>query len=330
MEVDDTVSNQLIDGLFVGILVEAHHIKCDLFAKLRLDGFRGGEKLVHALFLHDPAHKQEAAHAVILHGDIGILVQIDASAGENLHLLGGDDVFMQEELSVLLVLKEHRSGLPQGAAIHHGHHARQHRFFKRRAEALHIGDIGNALGFAGAAHVDVGLDGIGDDQIRLDLVQHLAVGFQQLHVFEGIDAAAVDLCIDAAKSHSLQIVLVANERRAENDLMLLHQRLHQLLAEAVEHIGMIGCDQNSHFLLSTLCSSPVPPSTTPSPRRAEMAVPKKQRQSKAKLIRRTYSPSSRALSAISNSSRPQICAQPERPGFTSLAPYLSRSASKSS
>ena len=94
VEVDDTVSNQLIDGFFVGILIEAHHIKGDLFAKLCLGGFRGSEKLIHALFLHDPAHKQEVAHAVILHGDIGILVQIDASAGEHFHLLGGDDGFM--------------------------------------------------------------------------------------------------------------------------------------------------------------------------------------------------------------------------------------------
>ena len=37
-----------------------------------------------------------------------------------------------------------------------------------------------------------------------------------------------------------------------------------------------------------------------------------------------------ALYGISNSSLPFICAHPERPGFTSFAPYLSRSATKSS
>ena len=94
VEVDDTVIDQLIDSFLVGILVETHHIKGDLFAKLRLDGFRGSKELVHTLFLHDSPYKQETAHAVILHGDIGILVQIDASAGEHLHLSGGDDVFM--------------------------------------------------------------------------------------------------------------------------------------------------------------------------------------------------------------------------------------------
>ena len=94
MEVDHTVGNQLIDGFLVGILVKAHYVKGDLLTKLCLDGFCSGEELVHALFLHDPAHKQEAAHAVIPHRDIGIFVQIDARAGKYFHLLGGDDIFM--------------------------------------------------------------------------------------------------------------------------------------------------------------------------------------------------------------------------------------------
>lgn len=94
VELDDTIGNQLIDSFLVGILVEAHHIKGDFFTKLRLDGFRGSKELVHTLFLHDSPYKQETAHAVILHRDIGILVQIDARTGEHFHLLGGDDGFM--------------------------------------------------------------------------------------------------------------------------------------------------------------------------------------------------------------------------------------------
>lgn len=168
------------------------------------------------------------------------------------------------KLSVLLVLKEHRFGLLQSAAVHHGHHARQHRLFKGCAKPLYVGDIWNTFGLTGAAHVDIGLYGIGDDQIRLYIIQHLPVGFQQLHILEGVDAAAVNLRVDATQPHSLQVVLMSHKGGAENDLMLLHQCLHQLLAKAVEHIGMIGCNQDFHFLFSFLCSSPVPPSTTPS------------------------------------------------------------------
>ena len=43
----------------------------------------------------------------------------------------------------------------------------------------------------------------------------------------------------------------------------------------------------------------------------------------------TYSPSSLALSGISSSSLPLICAHPVSPGVTSLAPYFSRSATRS-
>ena len=330
MKTHDAIGNQLIHLLFVGVLIKAHHIEGDLLAEFCFQRSGRREKLVHAFFLHNAPHKQEAAHAVIPHGNAGILVQIDARTGQHPYLPVGDDLFIQKELRVLLILEKRRLCLAQSAAIHHRHHRRQHRLFKRRAQPLHVGDVRDAFGLAGCAHIDIGLDGIGNDHVRLKLVQHLPVRLQQLHILEGVDAAAVNIRLDAAQPHGLQIVLMPHKGRAENDLVLLHQRLHQLLAEAVEHIGMVGCDQNLHFLFSILCSSPVPPSTTPSPRKAEMAVPKKQRQSKPKLMRCTYSPSRRALSAISSSSRPQICAQPDRPGFTSLAPYLSRWASRSS
>ena len=71
---------------------------------------------------------------------------------------------------------------------------------------------------------------------------------------------------------------------------------------------------------------PVPPSTTESSRATLDIVPKKHLRSNKKLSLRTYSPSRRAFSGISISSRPLICAHPVSPGFTSLAPYLSRSA----
>ena len=51
--------------------------------------------------------------------------------------------------------------------------------------------------------------------------------------------------------------------------------------------------------------------------------------SNSKLIFWTYSPSNRAFSWLEMVSRPLTCAQPEMPGRTSLAPYLSRSIIKS-
>ena len=80
---------------------------------------------------------------------------------------------------------------------------------------------------------------------------------------------------------------------------------------------------------SSSCSVPVPPSTTPSWSATALMVPKKHLTSSQKLICSTYQPSSFAFSVISSSSRPWICAQPVRPGRTSFAPYLSRSANRS-
>ena len=241
MKTHDTIGNQLIHLLFVGVFIKAHHIEGDLLTKFRFQRSGRREKLVHALFLHNAPHKQEAAHAVIPHGNAGILVQIDARTGKHTYLPVGDDLFVQEKLGVLLILEEHRFCLAQCAAIHHRHHRRQHQLFKRRAQPLHVGDVWDTLGLAGCAHIDIGLDGIGNDHVRLKLVQHLPVRLQQLHILEGVDAAAVNIRLDAAQPHGLQIVLMPHKGRAENDLVLLHQRLHQLLAEAVEHIGMVGC-----------------------------------------------------------------------------------------
>ena len=100
-----------------------------------------------------------------------------------------------------LILEEHRFCLAQSAAIHHRHHRRQHRLFKRRAQSLHVGDVWDTLGLAGCAHIDIGLDGIGNDHVRLKLVQHLPVRLQQLHILEGVDAAAVNIRLDAAQPH---------------------------------------------------------------------------------------------------------------------------------
>ena len=155
MEAHDAIGNQLIHLLLVGVLVKAHHVEGDLLTEFRFQRFGRREKLVHALFLHNAPHKQESAHAVIPHGNAGIFVQIDARTGQHPYLPVGDDPFVQEELGVLLILEEHRLCLAQGVAIHHRHHGRQHRLFKRRAQPLHVGDVRDALSLAGRAHIDI-------------------------------------------------------------------------------------------------------------------------------------------------------------------------------
>ena len=115
---------------------------------------------------------------------------------------------------------------------------------------------------------------------------------------------------------------------------LLHGMARRESIERVTIMGNIATSKSSdvHCILSffILVFRPVPPSTTPSWRSTERNVPKKHRQSNPKERRRTYSPSSFALTGISSSSRPLICAQPESPGLTSFAPYFSRSAMRSS
>ena len=102
----------------------------------------------------------------------------------------------------------------------------------------------------------------------------------------------------------------------DNNLMLMNLKTKQLYFIAI-------------FSFS-LSSSPVPPSTTPSCFKTATTVPKKHLQSNPKFIFSMYSPSSLALTGIAISSRPLICARPVSPGRTPFAPYLSRSAIRSS
>ena len=95
--------------------------------------------------------------------------------------------------------------------------------------------------------------------------------------------------------------------------------LGKIFLDRCADVAVCSGDQNTlHGCITLSCVlrfiSPVPPSTTPSCLNMEMIVPKKHLRSNIKLIFATYSPSSFALTGISSSSRPLICAQPVRPG----------------
>ena len=113
------------------------------------------------------------------------------------------------------------------------------------------------------------------------------IGTKQLQVRGRINAAAVYIRLDTAEPQGLKILLMPHKGHTEHNFVVFHQLLYQLQPEAVEHVGVVGQDQNfAHFSAGSFSSwsVPVPPSTTPSCRRTLKMVPKKQRQSKRKLM----------------------------------------------
>ena len=133
-----------------------------------------------------------------------------------------EDPAPSEFRRIRFVFKENGFCLAECQLIQQRDKLCQTLFLKCAPQTLHIGTIGNCSHSTCKTAVDVGLDGVGDDHIRLFGFQKCAIALKQLKVRTGIDATPVDRCFDAANAQCLKIVLVADKRHAQNDLVRLH------------------------------------------------------------------------------------------------------------
>ena len=175
----------------------------------------GGKQLVHALFMHDAAHKQEANRPRLRVGLVRIVLQIDARAVQHHVAPLRYDPGRNEGIPVPGVLKKHDPRTFQRRSVKRQHEPPEPAaVFNGAAKARDVHGIGYPRHPAGKAAVDIGLNGISQDEIRPDLFQHGAVLPEQLSVTDGVHAAAVDGRIEkaAAVPHQLRDKIAVWER----------------------------------------------------------------------------------------------------------------------
>ena len=236
MEHSTAFFHQLIDLIPVRILKEAHQIQNHLVTVAFVKPFCGIEQLIHALFPHKPAQIQEVGGFILGIGNIGIIHQIDARAGENRLLMGRGNLSAAENLSAFLVLEEDGTGFAAGKPIQNRYHSCDALGLERGAQTLHIDAVRDFQHPAGKTCVNVGLDGIGDDHIRLFPADQAEVETQKLPFAQQIDAPSVQRGFHHPAAQSLQVLLVSDEGGADDHLVLPEKFFHQLFAEPPEHI----------------------------------------------------------------------------------------------
>ena len=195
------------------------------------------------------------------------MLQIDACAGKNSLFSGGKNPPTAKLGSVCLVFKENRFRFVQGHLVKGRDKGGKPLFLKGSSQPLHIGAVGDSRHSAGQAAVDIGFNGIGNDQVRTLGFQQGPVGMKQVPVCFGVQAPPVHVRLDAPDAQRLEVLLMAHKGHAQHHFMVFSQLLDQLQAEPVEHVGVIGYDQNlAHLPAGSFSSGSalVPPSTTPS------------------------------------------------------------------
>ena len=175
---------------------------------------------------------------------VRISIEIDTRAGENGFLFGGNNLPLAEFCCICLIFKENGFGLAKRQLIENRDKLGKSLSLECGAQPLHIGTVGDTRHSAGDASVDIGLNGIGDHQIRLLVLQQLSICRKKLQVCLGVNAPAVNICFNAADSQGFEIIFMPNKWHTQDNFMGLHQLLDQLQTEAVEHIGVICNNQN--------------------------------------------------------------------------------------
>ena len=176
-------------------------------AKFLLHSLCGGEQLVHTLFVHNATHKEKPYRPLLRVSLIWIIRQIDSCTAEHRVAPLRHNTGRNERITVFRVLEEHDRCILQRRAV-----KRQHKFsepaavFNGTAKAGNVHGIGDARHPAGQTAVDVGLDGVSQDQIRLNFSQHGAILAEQLAIAQRIHPTAIDGCMNetAAKLHQFR------------------------------------------------------------------------------------------------------------------------------
>ena len=131
---------------------------------------------------------------------VRISIEIDTRAGENGFLFGGNNLPLAEFCCICLIFKENGFGLAKRQFIENCDKLGKSFSLECGAQPLNIGTVGDTCHSAGDAAVDIWLNGIGDNHIRLLILQQLSVCRKKLPICLGVNAPAVNICFNAADS----------------------------------------------------------------------------------------------------------------------------------
>ena len=190
---------------------------------------------------------------------------------------------LKKQRRIVAVFKKYPSRAAQCRPVQNCDQPGQAGALERRAQPLDIGAIGDSHHPACQTAVNIGLDGIGQHQIRPLRTEQLPIGAQRLEIRGGVDASAVYRCLQASATHAFKIFLMPHKRGADDHFIFFQKGGNELLPEPPEHIGVVCEHQYLHLVsfLSRRSMAPVPPSTTPLCRNTARKVPKKHLRSMA-------------------------------------------------
>ena len=261
VEADNALVGQLLYPVFHIVVEEAHEIEVDRLAVLRLDRLRGRKELFDALFLHQSYQIQEMDPVIFRRVRLHLMIaEVHARPVEQCDPVFAEDPPAQEFAGIFRIFKENGVRAFERLAVERACDEGGSLALEHRSQALNVHAVRDPEHPASKACVDVGLDRVGDRDVRPLFFQEPDVEADEPRLFHRIDAAAVELCLDHAAAHVREVVLVARKRRGDHDLSVLYKLRDQLPTELPEHIGMIRDDQIFH-LSSSPAFAPVPPST---------------------------------------------------------------------
>ena len=120
---------------------------------------------------------------------------------------------------------------------------------KSRSQPLYIGAKRNVQSTAAQAGINIGLDGVCNDQIRFFLFEQLIICMNQFGICGGIDSAAINVYIDTPHSQCHKILFMTDKRHSQDHFVFFCQIFYQFSSKPPQHIGMIGQDDNLFSLL---------------------------------------------------------------------------------
>ena len=168
---------KLLHLVLISILIEAHQVQNEGHTQaMKPPG--GGKQLVHALLTHDPPQVQKAQRFIFGVRRKRIFVKINTSAGQHRYAGRSHDPPLHKRLCIGIIFKQYMPRPLQRDFIQHRCQHGKALLLKRRAQPLDIGAVRHPCHAAGKTAVNIGLDGIGDHQIRLLPAQQLPVKSQ--------------------------------------------------------------------------------------------------------------------------------------------------------
>ena len=202
-------------------------------------------RMIRALFFHYPGNEHELRLLPFRIIQGRKTLQIHTGAGQHTVFLRSD-LPVPEELPVLLILEEHSLHLAESHLVqHNGDFLNQAAVFHGGAQAGNIGNIGNTHQCCRHTAVNIGLDGIGQNDIRLHFLQQSDVVRQKLQFLHRIHTVAGNGNVPIFAAQCLQILDPLAIGRGNDHLVAIRpEPFHQFQAEIIDHHIVVHQKQN--------------------------------------------------------------------------------------